>query len=320
MENIKNKLNELNIAYHVNDYMRNYTTFNLGGKVNLIVDINNLVQLDKVIKLCDEYNCKYFCIGCGSNLLVSDNGYDGIVLRMINNEYSDILFKLSDGKYVSATKENLNLITEEKVFVKIPAGFLLKNVIYYLAELGLSGMEFAYGIPGSIGGALYMNAGAYDGEMKDIVTTVYTNKGEFSNKDMEFSYRHSKAMVEKFIIVSGEFLLEKKDKKLIFEKMFDLMEKRVSKQPLEYPSAGSTFKRPEGAFASKLIDDCGLRGFRIGGVGVSEKHTGFIVNYGNGTTEDVIKLINYVQKVVKDETGFILEPEVQMLGEIDDIF
>ena len=238
-------------------------------------------------------------IGNGSNLLVSDRGIRGTVICI--------------GQAMSSVSVSGNVITAE-------AGALLSAVANRAAEYGLSGMECLAGIPGTIGGAVYMNAGAYGGEMKDVVTGVTVLKPDgnlvnYSGDEMDFSYRHSRMYDEDGIVVSVKFTLAPGDETEIRSRMAELAAKRRDKQPLNYPSAGSTFKRPEGYFAGKLIEDAGLRGYTVGGACVSEKHCGFVVNKGGATAEDVLRLIGDVQDEVMKDFGVRLEPEVRMIGE-----
>jgi UDP-N-acetylmuramate dehydrogenase len=241
----------------------------------------------------------FFILGNGSNVLVSDKGYQGVILQF--------------GLGLSAMRvEGERLVTE--------AGALLARVAEYAAEQGLSGLEFAAGIPGTVGGALVMNAGAFDSEMATVTeTALLMNKnGEFANMSREelgFSYRHSIAKDKPYIFLSATLCLGKGDKKQIKEKMASLAVKRREKQPLEYASAGSTFKRPAGNYAGKLIMEAGLRGYRVGGAGVSEKHCGFVVNYGNASAADIHAVITEVQARVQANCGIMLEPEIVYLGE-----
>ena len=212
--------------------------------------------------------------------------------------------------------DNISLVNDTNISVS--AGTSLKKLCNSALDNSLTGLEFAYGIPGTVGGAVFMNAGAYDGEVKDVIVSCETvdmngNVKKYTKDEMDLSYRHSAFQSKDEIIVSAVFELKKGDKDLISEKMNDLMSRRKDKQPLEYPNAGSTFKRPVGQFAGKLIQDCGLRGFAVGGAMVSEKHCGFVINNNNATCEDVTSLISQVQEKVLKETGFFLECEVKIL-------
>lgn len=278
--------------------MKNHTSFKIGGPADIMIIPRNEKELVEGIKICKENNINYYIMGNGSNLLVSDKGIEGVVIK-ISEEFGNIVV--------------------DDTTIKAESGALLTVVSKKALKNSLTGLEFASGIPGSVGGAITMNAGAYGGEMKDIVTKVRCldsdgNIVEYSNEEMEFRYRKSRVEEEGLVVLSVEMELEKGDYKAIEEKMRELAEKRISKQPLHLPSAGSTFKRPEGYFAGKLIDDSGLRGIRYGGAQVSEKHCGFIVNINNATSNDVKTLIRTVQKIVKDNYGVELETELKIIG------
>ena len=278
--------------------MSKHTTFRTGGVAKWFVEVENKEQLLKLIPYLHTTGQDYFILGNGSNLLVSDKGYDGIVIS---------LMKLKE------IKAEGNKITAG-------AGVLLSQLAALAAENSLTGLEFASGIPGSVGGATVMNAGAYGGEMKQIVESVVvvSKEGEFltfDNDTMEFSYRHSIIKDYPFTVVEVTFVLETGVKQDIVSKMQELGQQRRQKQPLEYASAGSTFKRPEGYFAGKLIMDAGLRGFRIGGAQVAEKHCGFIINVGNASSQDIWDLICEIREIVKNKFHVELEPEVICLGE-----
>ncbi len=281
------------------ELMKNHTSFKIGGPADIMIVPKNEKDIVNAIKFLRENNIKYFIMGNGTNLLVKDTGIRGAVIK-IADEYNKISI---DGDRINCE-----------------AGALLSDIGKYTLEKSLTGFEFASGIPGAVGGAVTMNAGAYGGEMKDIVYKVRAlDKGnniiEISNEDMNFRYRGSKVVDEDLIVLSAEFQLEKGDKSIIKEKMEDLAYRRKSKQPLEYPSGGSTFKRPEGYFAGKLIEDAGLRGLRYGDAQVSEKHCGFIINAGEVNFEEVYTLIQTVQKIVKDKFGVSLETEVKIIGD-----
>lgn len=282
-----------------NEPLRNHTTFKVGGEADAFLSVKTQEELVKVLQWCCEKEVPYFVMGNGSNLLVSDKGYRGLVIS-IGKEMAHII---CEGNRITAQ-----------------AGALLSTVAQTAAKNGLAGMEFASGIPGTIGGAMVMNAGAYDGEMKMVVesVTVLSQEGEvrtFSNEEMEFGYRTSRLKKEKGIVLEVTMLLQEGDKDAILGKMNDFAARRREKQPLEYPSAGSTFKRPEGHFAGKLIMDAGLRGYAVGGAQVSEKHCGFVINKGNATAEEVYTLIHDVQEKVKEAAGVTLEPEVIFVGD-----
>lgn len=279
--------------------MRKHTTFRIGGPADYYLCPHSTKELQEVIKICKEEKLPYFILGNGSNLLVSDKGYRGAVIQLGKN-FSDIS------------------VEENRITAK--CGALLSKLAAEALEEGLAGMEAVSGIPGTLGGAVVMNAGAYGGEMKDIVeeVKVLDENGEilvFSGEEMKFGYRSSIVKEKGYTVLSAVLALRKGDRTEIREKMADFKERRVSKQPLDMPSAGSTFKRPEGYFAGKLIMDAGLRGFTVGGAQVSEKHCGFVVNKGNATAEDVRTLIREVQAKVKEQFGVALETEVKFLGE-----
>lgn len=281
-----------------NEPMSRHTSFRTGGEAAVLVQVENTEQLKKLLNYLQKTENEYFVLGNGSNLLVSDRGYDGVVIQI--------------GKAMSAV-----YIEGEKLYVQ--AGALLSQAARCALEAGLSGMEFASGIPGSVGGGIVMNAGAYDGEMSQIVesVTVLNGSGELMELDrdtMEFGYRSSIIKNRPFIVTEAVLKLQCGEQESIREKMDDFAMRRRQKQPLEYPSAGSTFKRPEGYFAGKLIMDSGLRGYRVGGAQVSEKHCGFIINTGKATSEDIAELMAEVQERVKERFGVWLEPEVVRLG------
>ena len=278
--------------------MSQCTTFKIGGPAQFFAEPQNKEMLVSLFLLCKEHKVPFTIIGAGSNLLVSDNGIDGVVCRLSGD---------FDNVSISGTT------------VSAGAAISLAKLSKASLREGLSGLEFASGIPGSLGGAVYMNAGAYDGEMKDVVTeTEYMDEnGEIhivSGNAHEFSYRHSVFSGKNDVILSVKMNLTPKDPAEISEKMRDLNARRKEKQPLDKPSAGSTFKRPEGYFAAKLIEDAGLKGFSVGDACVSEKHAGFVVNNGSATCEDVCALMAAVQKEVKEKFGVILEPEVKRIG------
>ena len=282
----------------VNEMMRKHTTFRIGGPASVFVAPKSEEDLVKAIRICRSQNAPYFILGNGSNLLVSDEGYDGVVVHI---------------------GADLRDISVEGTEITAKTGAMLSQVAHAALEHGLTGMEFAAGIPGSLGGACMMNAGAYGGEMSQILVGVRAldpegNVVDLAADQLDLGYRHSMMMEKQYVVTGAKMHLEKGDPKQIKATMDDLKEKRVSKQPLEFPSAGSTFKRPEGAFAGKLIMDAGLRGFRVGDAMVSEKHCGFVVNAGKATAADVCGVIDHVQQVVLKEFGIKLEPEIRFLG------
>lgn len=297
LEFVTNLVGEENILE--NEPMKNHTTFRVGGEAEYFVKVPSEQALSEIIKRLTQVEIPYFILGNGSNLLVGDKGISGFVLE-------------------TASCMNEVAIDGERVIAQ--AGAMLSLVANMAKTQELTGMEFASGIPGTIGGALVMNAGAYDGEMSYIVesVTVGSSKGEIlklDNESMAFGYRTSVLKGRDYVVLSTVLKLQKGDKEQIEEKMADFAARRREKQPLEYPSAGSTFKRPEGYFAGKLIMDAGLRGFRIGGAQVSEKHCGFVINVGNANAADIVELIDEVTERVKRQFGVTLEPEVIKVGE-----
>lgn len=282
----------------VDEPMDKHTTFRVGGNADCFVEIGEVDELKSIIKYLKQTERDYIVLGNGSNVLVGDKGFRGVVLHM-GNRFSDI--------------------SVEGTTIKAQAGAMLTVVSKTAAKHSLTGLEFAAGIPGSIGGAIVMNAGAYDGEMKQVVktVTVLSQDGEvlvLSNDNMDFGYRTSVIKHRPFIVLETELSLQEGDADAIKAMMDDFNERRRSKQPLEYPSAGSTFKRPEGYFAGKLIMDAGLRGFRIGGAAVSEKHCGFVINIGNATAQDISDLMDEVSDRVYKRFKVRLEPEVIKIG------
>lgn len=278
--------------------MSRHTTFQIGGPAEYFVTPETIEELGQVISSCNAAHTPFFILGNGSNLLVSDNGMDGVVIQLF---------------------QNLQQFSIEGNIVKAQAGLLLSKLGNGVKKAGLTGFEFAAGIPGTLGGAVVMNAGAYGGEMKDIIKFVQVmdydgNLLELTREEMDFSYRHSIIMEKKYIVIGATMELEPGDEDVISEKMKELAIARKTKQPLEYPSAGSTFKRPEGYFAGKLIQDANLRGYTVGGAQISEKHCGFVINKGNATAKDVMQLIADVQSKVKEKFGVDLEPEVRLTG------
>ena len=283
----------------VDEPMKKHTTFRVGGNADYFVMPQNAEEVKKVVALCKGTEIPYYILGNGSNLLVGDKGYRGVIIQ-IYKEMNDIQI---DGDKVKAQ-----------------AGALLSRVGAAALEAELTGFEFAAGIPGTVGGAVVMNAGAYGGEMKDIIAsaTVLTQDGDIvtiNKEDLELGYRTSVIAKKGYVVLEAEYQLQKGDKEAIRARMDELKVQRVTKQPLEYPSAGSTFKRPEGYFAGKLIQDAGLRGFQVGGAEVSEKHCGFVINKDQATAADIQELMRQVSDKVMQEFGVKLEPEVKTLGE-----
>lgn len=283
------------------EQMSQHTTFRIGGPADVFVMPENYEQIREVLRLCKEEKLPFFVLGNGSNLLVSDSGYRGVIIQMDRN------------------MEEIRLDGEE---IHACAGALLSSVAVAARNASLTGFEFAGGIPGTIGGAAVMNAGAYGGELKDVLkeVTVMTREGEILTipaDKLEMGYRTSIIKTAGYLVLEAVISLKKGDEEKIRAVMKELSERRTEKQPLDYPSAGSTFKRPEGYFAGKLIMDSGLRGYRVGGAQVSEKHCGFVINAGGATAEDVRSLMDHVIQVVREKYGVTLEPEVKFLGDFN---
>ena len=278
--------------------MKKHTTFRVGGPADVLVQPDE-TALAAILALCRQYHVPYSFIGNGSNLLVGDKGIRGVVIEMT---------------------EPMGNIEVQGTRITAQAGAMLSKIANTAASNGLGGMEFAAGIPGSVGGAVVMNAGAYGGEMKDIIEKVYVldENGaqlELDRDALDLGYRHSCIPDKKYIVTKVVLELMPRDEAEIRSKMKELNEKRAEKQPLQYPSAGSTFKRPEGYFAGKLIMDAGLRGYQVGGAQVSEKHCGFVINKGDATAADICQLMQDVADKVQAQFGVVLEPEVKMIGE-----
>ncbi len=280
--------------------MCEYTSFKIGGPAKCMVTPRNEKALSAALKLADDTDTKVFILGGGSNILVSDNGFDGMIINMT---------EMAEELVISGPEE-----------ISVSTGIRMSRVSSFAMEEGLTGLEFASGIPGTLGGAIYMNAGAYGGEMKDIVTeTRYIARngdiGVCRGEEHGFGYRRSVFTDSDRIILSAKLKLSRGDRDKIASEMREIKNKRVAKQPLNYPSAGSTFKRPEGDFAGRLIEASGLKGCRIGGAMVSDKHAGFIVNVSDATARDVYDLILHVQDEVKRQQNVLLEREVKLIGE-----
>ena len=292
-----------NEFYDINDIkidekLSEYVNFKVGGPADILLIPNSKEQVIKSIKICKENNIPFYLIGNGSNILVRDGGFRGVVLSLKNVK----------NIYVDGEK------------IEAECGVMLKEVSDKAIENSLTGFEFACGIPGTIGGAVFMNAGAYDGEISKVIESAEVidencNIIRLSREELDFGYRSSLIMKKGYTVLSAVFKLEKGQVKTIKELIEDLTNKRESKQPLEYPSAGSTFKRPTGYFAGKLIQDAGLKGYSIGGAAVSEKHSGFVINKGNATAKDITDLIKHIQDEVKKQFGVDLHPEVRIIGE-----
>ena len=280
--------------------MSKYTSFRAGGTAAALVEVENKEQLKAVLRFADEENIPHLLIGNGSNTLFKDSGYQGLVIKL--GDYFNYLAEESDTR------------------LRIGASMLLSTAAKMAREESLTGMEFASGIPGSIGGAIFMNAGAYGGEMKDIVALVHAvspdgrDEKDFNNEEMQFGYRSSILQQNGWIATDVTFNLTTGNKEEIAAQMKDLNARRNAKQPVNYPSAGSTFKRPEGYFAGKLIEDAGLKGLTVGGAQVSTLHSGFVINKGGASATDILQLIALVQNTVYDKFGVMLEPEVRIIG------
>ena len=279
--------------------MKRHTTFRIGGPADFFLLPSTVDEVRGILEICREEELPYFILGNGSNLLVSDKGYRGVIIQLYRN-FSNISV---EGNEICAS-----------------SGALLSQIAAAARNASLTGFEFAGGIPGTLGGAVFMNAGAYGGELKDVLkeAVVMTEQGEILTlpvEKLDMGYRTSRIKKAGYLVLEARLVLEQGDMDKIRDITKNLTEKRVSKQPLEYPSAGSTFKRPEGYFAGKLIMDAGLRGYQVGDAQVSEKHCGFVINKGNATAADVLTLIENVREKVQEQFGVTLEPEVKFLGE-----
>ncbi len=283
----------------IEEPMAKHTTFRIGGPAQYMVMPQTVEELGQVLVLCKAEQVPFFIVGHGSNLLVSDKGMTGVVIVL---------------------DQNFSQLSIQGTTVKAMAGAMLGRIGLAARDAGLTGFEFAAGIPGTLGGAIMMNAGAYGGEMKDIVQSVQLmdsdgNLSERTCEEMEFSYRHSAIEGTDYVVIGATLTLQPGDVSAITQRMEELASARREKQPLEYPSAGSTFKRPKGYFAGKLIMDAGLAGYQVGGAQVSEKHCGFVINKGGATATDVMRLIEDVRQKVKDTFQVELEPEVRLTGD-----
>ncbi len=287
-----------NYSFKENESLKNHTSFKIGGTTPLFVSPKTEEQLKEIIDKCKEFELKYYLLGNGTNVLFSDNGFDGVVIS--TTEKMNGIRKLSDTSF------------------ECDAGVTLSAVCNYALENSLSGFECLYGIPGTVGGAIITNAGAYGGEISDVAIEVKHidnngNFGSFIGEEIDFSYRHSAYETNKFTICSVVFVGVLGDKTEIKAKMTDLIGRRKDKQPLEYPSAGSTFKRPAGGYAAALIDEAGLKGTAVGDAEVSQKHSGFVINKGNASCSDVLKLVEIIKQKVLDNSGIELELEVRVV-------
>ena len=309
MERLKQALSAAGIAYKENEPLSAHCTFRIGGPADVFILPENEAQLCAAIKLAKEVNIKYYLLGNGSNILFEDAGYRGAVINV------------SAMKSAIGILENICFPGKDPALtydaVVVGADKMLSSLCMTALENSLTGLEFAYGIPGTVGGAVYMNAGAYGGEMKDVLVSVryLTAEGEIVEipaEQLDLRYRHSIFEENGGCILSAKFHLARGNAADIRARMNDLMARRKDKQPLDKPSAGSTFKRP-GAFGAALIDQCGLRGYRHGGAAVSDKHCGFVVNLGGATCADVLALCDEVRAIVKEKTGYDLEKEIRVV-------
>ena len=296
-QNLTARLREAGIAYREGEPLASHTTFKIGGPAAVFVRPDGEAQLCQAVRLCRQLAVPCYLLGNGSNVLFGDKGYAGAVIS-------------TAGMKGEASRQGDALTA--------PAGMPLGVLCMAALHAGLTGLEFAYGIPGTVGGAVYMNAGAYGGEMKDVLVSVryLTAEGtveEIPASQLELGYRHSVFETNGGCILAATVRLAPGDPDAIAAKMNELMGRRRDKQPLDKPSAGSTFKRPAGAFAGALIEQCGLRGHRCGGAAVSEKHCGFVVNLGGATCADVLALCDEVARTVKEQTGFTLEKEIRVV-------
>lgn len=282
----------------IDEEMKSHVHFRVGGPADILLVPNTKEQVAESIKICIENNIPFYVIGNGSNLLVKDGGIRGVVI------------KLGEVKTVSVYGNR----------IVADCGVMLRDVSIAAVKNSLAGFEFACGIPGTVGGAVFMNAGAYNGEISDVIASaeLVDKKGNLvtlKKEELELGYRSSVVMKKGYVVLSATFELNSGEQNIIENIVNDLTHKRESKQPLEYPSAGSTFKRPEGYFAGKLIQDAGLKGYTLGGAAVSEKHSGFVINKNGATATDILNLIKHIQKEVKNQFQVELHPEVRIIGE-----
>ncbi|MBQ5324506.1 MAG: UDP-N-acetylmuramate dehydrogenase [Oscillospiraceae bacterium] len=291
---IKTFLKDNQIQFLQDESLKKHITFKVGGEAKFVAMPQTKHQAANLFKFLKENNIKYYIIGRGSNVIFRDEGFDGVIIKTSN-------------------MQNIEFIGEDKVYAD--SGVVLNVLCKTLQEKSLAGLEFCYGIPGNVGGGLFMNCGAYGGEISSAVCEVeyIDENGNFQKidvKDCQFSYRHSIFQDNNWFITGCTFKLTKGDKTQILSFMEDIMQRRIDKQPLDKPSAGSSFKRPVGYFAAALIDECGLKGYSIGGAQVSEKHAGFIVNTGNATCNDIVALAEYVEQTVMQKKGVAIEKEM----------
>ena len=316
---LKEKLPSANIK--LNEPMKLHTSFKIGGPADFFITANNIQEIREVVNIAKENNLPLKVVGNGTNLLVKDNGFRGIILK---TNLQEIKITKTKNKDEINTKYKINemessINCKEEYIVNVQSGMALGKLSQILLKNEIGGFEFASGIPGTIGGAIKMNAGAYGGEFKDIIQDViYLNEQNdivvIQNMQCDFSYRHSLFSNKDYIILGCNLKLYKDTKENIKNKLDENLQSRREKQPIEYPSAGSTFKRGEDFITAKLIDECGLKGYTIGGAQVSEKHAGFIINKNNATAEDVINLIKHVTEIVYEKTGKKINLEIEIIG------
>lgn len=297
---VKSLAASLNCRIEIFAPLSNHTSFKVGGRCDMLIYPNSLESLAKLHTKCKEVSLNSIILGNGTNVLFTDRGFRGVVF-ILSNEIGGV------------TVEGDTIVAQ--------AGASLKKLCITALDNGLTGLEFAYGIPGTVGGAVYMNAGAYGGEVKDVIVSVTAadasgNVITFTRDELDMGYRKSIFTDSDYVILSATFKLNDGDRTEIKDKMDDLMSRRKDKQPLEYPSAGSTFKRPEGTYAGLVIEQSGLKGYTVGGAQVSEKHANFVINKGGATATDIINLIDDVKKIVKEKTGYDLECEVKLIKDM----
>ena len=297
---VKSLAASLNCRIEIFVPLSNHTSFKVGGRCDMLIYPNSLESLAKLHAKCKEVSLNSIILGNGTNVLFTDRGFRGVVFVLSNET---------------------GVVTVEGDTIVAQAGASLKKLCITALDNGLTGLEFAYGIPGTVGGAVYMNAGAYGGEVKDVIVSVTAadasgNVITFTRDELDMGYRKSIFTDSDYVILSATFKLNDGDRTEIKDKMDDLMSRRKDKQPLEYPSAGSTFKRPEGTYAGLVIEQSGLKGYTVGGAQVSEKHANFVINKGGATATDIINLIDDVKKIVKEKTGYDLECEVKLIKDM----
>ncbi len=298
LSEIKSKAAALGVKAIINEPLFKHTSFKVGGFCDLALYPESVKQLSELYSACKSLDLYTYILGNGTNVLFTDRGFRGVV-------------------FITTAMGEITLEDNE---ISVISGTSLKMLCLFALNNGFTGLEFAYGIPGTVGGAVYMNAGAYGGEMKDVLTSVTAidPNGKlitFTADQLDMGYRRSVFTDSEYVIISATLRLEKGNPDEIKEKMDNLMERRRSKQPLEYPSAGSTFKRPEGTYAGLVIEQSGLKGYTVGGAMVSEKHANFVINYNKAKSADIVQLIADVQAIVKEKTGYDLEPEVKLIPE-----